>query len=423
MAPGPTSASHRSVSTVRLVIFLCTAQVLVQIGAFTWPALLPGMMPLWKLSNSEAGWVTSAFYGAYLLAVPILVTLTDRIDPKRIYLCGVALTVVGHGVFAFAADGFWDGMLGRALAGIGWAGTYMTGVKLLADRIDGRLMSRAVAGHAAGIGISGALSFIIADLVSDYAGWRMAFALSAATALLAWLIVALFVPKRAPRTTPPPSLAAMFDFGPVFRNTSAMAYALVYAIHTLEMSALRGWGVAFLAFVTIRNGTAEPALSPTMVATALGLIGALASLSGNELATRYGRRRLIFTAMLGSILIGSMIGFVAPLSYPLAVALMFVYGLVIWLDSSSLTAGTAGSAEPSRRGATLAVHSMLGYTGGFIGPLIIGWTLDAAGANSPAAWGMAFAAIALLMVLALAVFTFMRPRGLPGDRDHDAKPD
>ncbi|HUS98330.1 MAG TPA: MFS transporter, partial [Hyphomicrobiaceae bacterium] len=168
---------------------------------------------------------------------------------------------------------------------------------------------------------------------------------------------------------------------------------------------------------------AEPALSPTMVATALGLIGALASLSGNELATRYGRRRLIFTAMLGSILIGSMIGFVAPLSYPLAVALMFVYGLVIWLDSSSLTAGTAGSAEPSRRGATLAVHSMLGYTGGFIGPLIIGWTLDAAGANSPTAWGMAFAAIALLMVLALAVFAFMRPRGLPGDRDHDAKPD
>ena len=58
------------------------------------------------------------------------------------------------------------------------------------------------------------------------------------------------------------------------------------------------------------------------------------------------------------------------------------YGFVIWLDSSSLTAGTAGTAEPSRRGATLAVHSMLGYAGGFVGPLLIGFVLDAFGGMS-----------------------------------------
>jgi MFS family permease len=62
----------------------------------------------------------------------------------------------------------------------------------------------------------------------------------------------------------------------------------------------------------------------------------------------------------------------------------------VWLDSSSLTAGTAGTAEPSRRGATLAVHSMLGYIGGFIGPLAVGWILDWRGGMSPAAWTSAF---------------------------------
>ena len=60
--------------------------------------------------------------------------------------------------------------------------------------------------------------------------------------------------------------------------------------------------------------------------------------------------------------------------------LLLVYGFVVWLDSSSLTAGAAGTAEPSRRGATLAVHSTLGYAGGFVGPLMIGYTLDLAGA-------------------------------------------
>ncbi|MAI47622.1 MAG: hypothetical protein CBC34_016740 [Hyphomicrobiaceae bacterium TMED74] len=62
-----------------LVIIVCLAQVLVQVGAFVWPALLPEMIELWGLSNSEAGWITAMFYGAYIVLVPILVTLTDRI--------------------------------------------------------------------------------------------------------------------------------------------------------------------------------------------------------------------------------------------------------------------------------------------------------------------------------------------------------
>jgi hypothetical protein len=44
--------------------------VLVQIGAFFWPALLPVMFPLWQLTNSEAGWITASFYGSYMISVP-----------------------------------------------------------------------------------------------------------------------------------------------------------------------------------------------------------------------------------------------------------------------------------------------------------------------------------------------------------------
>jgi len=47
--------------SVRLVAAVCTAQVLVQIGAFFWPALLPGMIELWHPSNNQAGWITASF--------------------------------------------------------------------------------------------------------------------------------------------------------------------------------------------------------------------------------------------------------------------------------------------------------------------------------------------------------------------------
>src|SRR3954466_6079331 len=187
-------ALESRVSPRQLVALVCAAQLLVQLGAFFWPALLPGLLARWELTYGEAGWITAAFYGAYILAVPVLVTLTDRIDAKLIYLVGVMMTVAGHLLFGLLADGFWSAMIARALTGAGWAGTYMTGLKLLADSVEGKLMSRATAGHAASIGVSGALSFSCADLIAQFAGWNATFFAPSASAALAWLLVMLVVP-------------------------------------------------------------------------------------------------------------------------------------------------------------------------------------------------------------------------------------
>jgi MFS family permease len=322
-------------------------------------------------------------------------------------------------MFALFAEGFWSALAMRALTGVGWAGTYMTGLKLLADRVDAKLMSRAAAGHAASIGISGALSFACGDVIAAAAGWRAAFLAAGISAAVAWLAVAAIVPTQSRDATPAKDAQGLYNFRPVFGNRSAMAYAIAYCIHTLEMSALRGWGVAFLGYVAVITGAgagAAAVLSPAIVATGLGLIGTFASVVGNEAAIRFGRKRLIVTAMLASILIGGTIGFLGCMSYGLAAVLITLYGIVIWLDSSSLTAGTAGTAEPSRRGATLAVHSMLGYAGGFVGPLLIGWTLDLSGGMSQIGWGLSFLSVAILMVCALITFWVIRPRELEGDR-------
>lgn len=406
----------RSSSAWWLVLLVCIAQTLVQIGAFFWPALLPQLAPQWALSNSAAGWITAAFYGAYMLAVPVLVTLTDRVDPKRVYLFGVSLTIFGHLLFGMLAEGFWTALACRALTGIGWAGTYMTGLKLLADRVDAKMMSRATAGHAASIGVSGALSFATGDLLAQCLGWPSAFLAASLSATAAWIIIAIVVPRQVMAAAKPKDGAGLYDFRPVFRNRSAMAYATAYAVHTLEMSALRGWGVAFLAYVAASTGSSHAALSPAVLATTLGLLGTVASVLGNEAAIRFGRRRLVQSAMIGSIVLGATIGFIGTGSYEFAAVLVLIYGTVIWLDSSSLTAGTAGTAEPSRRGATLAVHSMLGYAGGFLGPLMIGWTLDLSGGMSVLGWGLAFGLVALLMAGALAAFIHINPQEVAGDR-------
>jgi MFS family permease len=399
----------------RLVTLVCVAQVCAQIGAYTWPALLPGFIADWHITNGQAGWITGLFYAAYTVSVPFLVTLTDRVDPRAVYLAGVGLTIASHVGFTMFVEGPWSAAAARILAGVGWAGTYMTGLKLLADRVEPALMSRAVAGHAASIGIAGALSFVCAGALNRWVGWRGAFAAAALAAAVAWLIVFLWAPRQPRRHDALPA-AVLFDFRPVLGNHSAIAYAVAYCAHTWEMNALRGWAVAFLAYVASTTGAGNSWIAPTVVATAMGLIGTWASVAGNEASIRLGRQRLVRLAMTVCVGCGAVIGFLGARSYPVGAGLVLVYGLFIWLDSSSLTAGAAGSADPRRRGATLALHSMAGYAGGFAGPLMLGWILDLSGGMSVSGWGLAFLHVAVVALLGQLGFTLLGPRDLAGDR-------
>jgi predicted MFS family arabinose efflux permease len=256
---------------------------------------------------------------------------------------------------------------------------------------------------------------VFAGLLNRWLGWRGAFAGAAAAAAIAWLIVWLCAPAQGLRHATAPAVG-LFDFRPVLRNRSAMAYAVAYCAHTWEMNALRGWAVAFLAYVATATGERSPWIAPTVVATAMGLIGTWASVTGNEVSIRLGRQRLVRLAMSSCVACGAVIGFVGARSYPLAAVLVLLYGLLIWLDSSSLTAGAAGSADPSRRGATLAVHSMAGYAGGFVGPLTLGWILDLSGGMSPIGWGLAFLHVAVIALIGQIGFVALRPRDLAGDQ-------
>jgi MFS family permease len=397
------------------VVAMCAAQACAQIGAFSVAAVLPALISAWSLSNTEAGWISGIYYAAYTLAVPLLSSLTDRVDAKRIYLGSVALTAVAFAGFAWIATGFWSALAFRALMGAGWAGSYMPGLKALSDLAEGPQQSRAVAAHAAAVGVSGALSFGVAGVVNEWFGWQWALVPGAFGATLAFLFVLIGLPARPPVAVTERS-GALLDFRPVLRNRSALAYSLAYGVHTWEMSALRAWVVTFLTFAAGHSGSAWMPVAPPTVASVMGLLGVWASVWGNELSIRFGRRRFILGTMLASAAVAAVIGFTAALAYAVAVTLVLIYALLIWADSSSLTAGSAGSAAPGRRGATLAVHSTLGYAGGFLGPLVLGATLDLAGGASVIGWGLAFGHVTVALVAGALAFVWLRPGDLAGDR-------
>jgi MFS family permease len=388
---------------------IVTAQMLAQIGAFALPALLPSYMTRWTLSATEAGWLVGAFFAAYVVMVPILLALTDRYPARRVYLLGTGLTALSHLGFALVAAGFWSALTFRILAGVGWAATYMPGLKIIADPLEGTAQSRVVSWHALGVGISNAASFAIAGWIAAWAGPEAAFMVGAAAAAGAFLIAALVVPGALLKPTAAP-LRALLDYRPVFRNRPAMAWIAGYTIHTWEMAVLRAWGVTFFATAIAWHGAPDWLPNPTTLFTLAGFVGVLVSVTGNEMAQRFGRLRVVVVAMSTAAVLSVLTGWGAAVSTTLAVLVAILWNAAIYLDSSALTAGTVAAADKEKRGATMGLHSMCGYAGGFIGPPLAGFVLDFAGRDSLLGWGLAFGHLAVITLLGLAVLLwFARP--------------
>src|SRR4029077_7306440 len=125
------------------------------------------------------------------------------------------------------------------------------------------------------------------------AGPEAAFLFGAVAAVGAFVIAALVMPRTLASRADAPAPRALLDFRPVFRNRAAMGWIAGYTVHTLELAALRAWGVTFLAAVIAAKGASPWMPGPTILFTLAGFVGIAVSITGNESAQRWGRARVV----------------------------------------------------------------------------------------------------------------------------------
>jgi MFS family permease len=365
---------------------MCLAEVLSMQGFGSYAALLPELRAQWGLSYAWAGWVEGAFQAGYLVTVPVLVTLTDRVDARRIFAGAAVIGGLASLGFAVFAQGLWSACLLRALAGVGLAGTFMPGLRLLSDRIEGAGQSRAVAFYTASFSVGASLSVLVTGIIAERYGWRAAFGVAAGGGIVAAAIAASMPPGPAETR----DQGGLLDLRPALRNPDALSYNLAYACHMWELYGFRAWLVAFLTFCAARNPTTPASLTPAVLAAAILMLGLPASVLGNELALRLGRRQVIAAIMLVSALTSLFIGASAQLPMLVTLLACAFYSMTITGESASLTAG-AVAAAPAHRGATMAVHTLVGFAAATFGPLAFGVALDVVGAGHWVGWAVGFA--------------------------------
>ena len=374
-----------------LIAAMCVGQIGNLLPSVALSAnLAQHLMPAWGLSAAEGGLLASGYAGGYMLAVPVLTTLTDKIDARIVLLCGSVASGLATIAFGLFAEGFWSAILIWTLAGVGFAGAYMPGLKALTDRLPSGDTSRAVTLYTSSFSLGVGISFLVAQVVADRWGWRPAFVLTGmGPALMA--IVCLAMETR----TPEHKARSLLDFKPVLANREALGYILGYGSHCFELFGVRTWLVGFWTYV-IGHQHAPAWMSPVVVSFLFAIVSMPASILGNEAALKFGRHRAITAVMLASAAVALTIGLNASAPAWALASLLLVYGLTVPADSGALTAGMSAAATREHRGATLALHSGVGFGLSAAGSWGVGVALDfAGGPRSASGWLLAFIVLAV----------------------------
>lgn len=373
---------------------------------------LPLIRAEWQMTNTQAAMVFSSYLVGNALSALLLVPLTDRLSPGRVFATGAVVLAAGNLLFPLLAWNFWAGALLRLAAGAGHIAAYIPGVQLVSQRYAGGKRGMAV-GVFVSAGYAGTtISYTFMGLLLKATpSWRIAYFITALVGLAGLaLVFPLIRGKQGPAPGPAAGAATRIgrlDVG-VLRNPAMALVIVAYTLHTAELYIVRLWFPALLGETLARAGLASLAAT-SLAATLAGLMfmmGIAGVFAGGLISDYLGRSRgaaLIFTASgLCSLAAGWLLG--AP---PLwLISLGFLYGFATAADSAIYSTAVTELAPPDRIGSTQAVQTFIGFAVGAAMPVVAGSILDLA--HSTSGWGLAFTFNGLLAITGVAALVWLR---------------
>src|SRR4051812_41934767 len=195
------------------VVAICAAEILGLASYSIVPALLPQFIDAWSLSSTQAGWLAGSLFAGYMLGVVPLVTSTDKMPARTIYLAFSALSALSTLGVALSDD-LGPALAFRALGGVGLAGTYMPGLRALTEGSEDPRRSRIAALYTSSFTIGTAVSFLLGRAGVLW-GWRTAFVASTIAGIGSLAIAWATLPH--PRNCTSARQAAIFSFRAALR--------------------------------------------------------------------------------------------------------------------------------------------------------------------------------------------------------------
>ena len=389
--------TDRPSNTVWLLT-LCASQIFIMLVFINYSAILPLLKSEWAMTNTQSGIIFSSYQLGYIASGVLLSALSDRLNIRVIFLASAIWSCIANMLFALYAHDFTSGLLLRGLTGIGMGGTYMPGLKLVAERFDSSMRGRAIGMYVGSLVLGASLSLLVPGTIAGIWGWRTAML---ACSVGVFIGICLAVPafrgyRPAPVQTTPGGLS-----GELLHNRPALLVILGYASHMWEMYGMRSWLAPFFATALAGWGMAagKATVTASAIAAALVGLGTFSTALTGFLSDRFGRTPTVSVVMIGSACCSLIFGWLINTNIWLTLGVGILYGWLIVAESPVFSTALTELVAPGYLGAAMGLQSLVGYTMGMISPAVFGWALDRFQGWQPlpgidGAWGIAFTTLA-----------------------------
>ena len=351
------------------------------------------------LGNTAAGALFSAYLAGYAASALFVVPLTDRFGAKRVIYASAALSVAAHLLFPLTAHDAAVGSILRALAGVGFLGVYLPGLRIVAERFDKEKRGSAIGLFVTAQYASHSGSLALTGWIMSAMEWRDAYTVVAAASAASIPMMVMLLRSHSPQQ--PHQSSGRLD-PTVLASRPVQFVILGYSIHALNLYAIRVWLPVFLASILTARGIADGQAAVT-AASAGGLalaFGAAGPVVGGVISDRLGRTTAASLILGISAACAVGLAWIGHWPWGLIVGASAVLAWAASADSAIYQTGITEVSDPTRLGSALALQASLGLVGGVIGPIMFGGILDVMTGDYQ--WAFAFSALGFLAAVAIA---------------------
>lgn len=340
-------------------------------------AVFPKLQQEFGFDKVQLGLIGSAFMWVYAAGAPVAGMICDRFRRKDLILGGCLFWS-----FVTVTTGWcsklWHFVTVRALEGFGETFYFPASMSLTSDYHGKTTRSKALAFHQSSVYIGTILGSWLGAWFAIHYGWRVGFYVFGGCGII--LSIILYGVLREPRRGEADETAAperQLSFGEtikiIFRSPSVPLLMLAFVAANFVATIFLTWTPTFLVekfgFKLTTAGLSGTVYIHLASAAAVPIAGILA----DRLRAKYSGGRMMVQA--AGLIVGA--GFVSLVGKAADTATlilaMTLFGICKGFYDSGIFASLYDHVPPEARGTTAGLMNTIGWGGGALGPLFVGF--------------------------------------------------